>query len=56
MVMQLIWRTGCKPSQIWYVVWHLLRLTHRLEEMIMNWQQAREAFEKNFVIPELTNI
>jgi hypothetical protein len=22
----------------------------------MNWQQAREAFEKNFVIPELTNI
>jgi hypothetical protein len=26
-----------------------------MEETIMNWQQAREAFEKKFVIPELTN-
>jgi hypothetical protein len=49
MVTQLVWWSSCKPSHI-YVVWHLLRLTHRLEGTIMNWQQAREAFEKNFVI------
>lgn len=56
MVMQLIRWARCKPSQIWFVVWHLLRLTHGLDGMIMKWQQAREAFEKSFVIPELTNI
>ena len=43
-----------KTCQVWYVVWHLLRLTHRLEGTIMTWQQDREAFEKNFVIPEST--
>jgi hypothetical protein len=40
---------------MWFVVWHVFIPTHRLDGTIMNWQQARVAFEKNFAIQELTN-
>ena len=55
MVTQLIWWARWKPSQVCYVVWNLLRLTHRLEGTIMNWQQDREAFEKNSLMRQSTN-